>query len=706
MNGRSDILETPIEYVKGIGPSRGDMLRKELGIHTIQDLLFAFPFRYIDRTTFYLIKDLTGEGDSIQLKGTLISLEKIKGKNQRTRLTGMLKDSTGFLELVWFQGASWLEKTLVVGEEYIVFGKMSVFGGKKTMAHPEMELMSEAGTAMSKTFDPVYSSTEKLDAKGIDSKSRRKILRPLLLSLQEYDLAETLPPYLVKQLHFCTRLEAMRWIHFPENEKQREQAGNRIKFEEFFYVQLRLLQSKQYRQFKYKSVPFLKVGDIFHTFYQHKLPFALTDAQKKVIKEIRGDLAQPRQMNRLLQGDVGSGKTIVALLTMLLAIDNGFQCCLMAPTEILAQQHYASIKELLGDLLVEVAFLSGSVKGKKRQIVLDGLGDGKINIVIGTHALLEDPVNFAHLGLAIVDEQHRFGVAQRARLWKKNDQFVPHVLVMTATPIPRTLAMTLYGDLDVSVIDSLPPGRKEIKTIHKYESARPQLIQFMHAEIAKGRQIYIVYPLIEESEKLDLQNLNDGYERLLQYFPQPNFQISVVHGRMKAAEKDWEMQRFIERKTQIMVATTVIEVGVNVPNASVMIIENTERFGLSQLHQLRGRVGRGAEQSYCILMSDTKLSKESRERIATMVRTNNGFDIAEADLRLRGPGDIQGTQQSGVIDFKLLQINKDQGIMQIARQIALDIMSKDPLLDLSEHVNIRQTVIKLRQKFKDWGRIS
>lgn len=647
MQGRSDMLETPIEYVKGIGPARGDLLRRELGIHTVSDLLSAFPFRYIDRTTFHSIKDIQGDGDSIQLKGTLVSLEKIKGKNQRMRLTGMFKDPSGLMELVWFQGASWLEKTLVPGEEYIVFGRVTVYGGKKTMAHPEMELSSESVAATVKTFDPVYSGTEKLDAKGVDSKARRKILRGLLSAMREEDMPETLPPWLLQKLHFCSRLEAFRWIHFPENEQLREKASLRIKFEEFFYVQLRLLQSKQYRQYKYKSVPFGKVGDIFHQFYHTRLPFELTDAQKKVIKEIRLDLAQSRQMNRLLQGDVGSGKTIVALLSMLIAIDNGYQCCLMAPTEILAQQHFNSIHALLGDLPVEVAFLSGSIKGKKRQAILEGLQDGSIHIAIGTHALIEDPVSFAKLGLAIVDEQHRFGVAQRASLWKKNTDFVPHVLVMTATPIPRTLAMTLYGDLDVSVIDGLPPGRKEIKTIHKFESARPQLIQFMHSEIAKGRQIYIVYPLIEESEKLDLQNLNDGYERLLQYFPPPDFQISVVHGRMKAADKDWEMQRFIERKTQIMVATTVIEVGVNVPNASVMVIENTERFGLSQLHQLRGRVGRGADQSYCILMSDYKLSKEGRERIATMVRTNNGFDIAEADLRLRGPGDIQGTQQSG-----------------------------------------------------------
>ncbi len=706
MASRADILETPIEFVKGIGPAKGETFRKELGLHTVQDLLFAFPFRYIDRTSFHLIKDIHADGDSIQLKGTLVSLEKIKGKNQRSRLTGMFKDSTGFLELVWFQGASWLEKTINTGEEYIIFGRVTVFGGKKTMAHPEMELVSEMTTSIAKTFDPVYSSTEKMDAKGLDSKMRRKMMRTLLASLKTEDIPETLPPYLLQQLQLCSRLDSLRWIHFPENDKQKELAANRIKFEEFFYVQLRLLQSKMVRQTKYRSASFVKIGEVFNTFYHTCLPFSLTDAQKRVLREIRADLALPRQMNRLLQGDVGSGKTIVALLTMLIAIDNGFQCCLMAPTEILAQQHFVSISALLNDLPVEVAFLSGSVKGKRREAILEGLKQGSIGIIVGTHALIEDSVVFKHLGLAIVDEQHRFGVAQRASLWKKNAQFVPHVLVMTATPIPRTLAMTLYGDLDVSVIDALPPGRKEIKTVHKFESARPQLIQFMHSEIAKGRQVYVVYPLIEESEKLDLQNLNDGYERLLTYFPPPDFQISVVHGRMKAADKEWEMQRFVERKTQIMVATTVIEVGVNVPNASVMVIENTERFGLSQLHQLRGRVGRGADQSYCILMTDYKLSKEGKERIATMVRTNNGFDIAEADLRLRGPGDIQGTQQSGVLDFKLLQLSKDHGIMNVARHFALDIMDKDSGLELPEHQPIRLQIARLRQKHKDWARIS
>lgn len=706
MPNLQNILDTPIEYVKGIGPARGETFRKELNIHTVRNLLYTFPFRYIDRTKFHLIKDVKAEGDNIQLKGTLVSIEKIKGKTNRSRITGIFKDSSGFLELVWFQGVTWLEKSLKEGEEYIIYGKVNVFNGNKSMVHPEMELVSESAIHLTSTFDPVYSSTEKMDAKGLDSKTRRKIINSLLVTIEEKDVPETLPPYILEKLKIGSAYNTLQWIHFPSNEREKELAVNRIKFEEFFFVQVRLLLSKIYRQYKYRSAPFATIGHYFNTFYNHKLPFELTSAQKKVIKEIRADMGKPIQMNRLLQGDVGSGKTIVALLSMLIALDNGFQSCLMAPTEILAQQHFESISGLLQGMDIGIAFLSGSVKGKKRAAILQDLKEGKVNIIIGTHALIEEHVVFKHLGFAVVDEQHRFGVAQRASLWKKNDALAPHILVMTATPIPRTLAMTLYGDLDVSVIDELPPGRKEIKTIHKYETARPQLIQFLHSEIAKGRQIYIVYPLIEESEKLDLKNLNDGYERLLQYFPQPDFQISVVHGRMKAADKDWEMQRFIKKTTQIMVATTVIEVGVNVPNASVMVIENTERFGLSQLHQLRGRVGRGADQSYCILMTDYKISKEGRERIHTMVRTNNGFEIAEVDLKLRGPGDIQGTQQSGLLDFKLLNIGTDRAIMDTARNFALHIIEDDPKLEKPRHENIRQEVARLKHQYKDWARIS
>lgn len=706
MANHQNILDTPIEFVKGIGPNRAETFQKELSIFTLNDMLTAYPFRYIDRTTFHIIKDINADTDLIQLKGTLVSVDKIKGKSQRSRVTAMFKDASGFLELVWFQGVTWIEKTLNIGEEYIIFGRVTIFGGKKQMAHPEMELLSEAQISVAKTFDPVYSSTEKMNAKGLDNRMRRTVLKGIINNLKLVEIDETIPAFIIQKLKLCSKLESLQWIHFPESEEQKNAAINRIKFEEFFFLQLRLILSKVYRQHKYKSAAFDKIGENFHTFFNNYLPFDLTNAQKKVIKEIRADLGLPKQMNRLLQGDVGSGKTIVALLTMLIAIDNGYQTCLMAPTEILAQQHYQSISSSLAAMDLNVAFLTGSVKGKARQKILDGLIEGSVHIVIGTHALIEDTVKFKNLGLSIVDEQHRFGVAQRASLWKKNPNHAPHILVMTATPIPRTLAMTVYGDLDVSIIDELPPGRKDIKTVHKYDTARAELINFVKSEIEKGHQIYIVYPLIEESEKLDLKNLQDGYERLLPHFPQPDYQISVVHGRMKASVKDFEMQRFVQGITNIMVATTVIEVGVNVPNASVMVIENTERFGLSQLHQLRGRVGRGADQSYCILMSDYKLSKEGRERIATMVRTNNGFEIAEADLKLRGPGDIQGTQQSGVLDFKLLNIAVDRNIMDAARHYALMIMSEDPELMKPENVCIKKEIIRQRIKHKDWGRIS
>lgn len=701
-----NILDSPVEYIKGVGPARAELFQKELKIFTLGDLLFNFPFRYIDRTKFHLIKDLRADGDLIQLKGELISIEKIKGKNNRARLTAILRDSSGFIELVWFQGVNWIEKVLLKGEEYICFGRLTVFNGKMNIAHPEMELLKDSQIHLAGSFDPVYSSTEKLETRGLDNKARRKLIKNILQAIKPGQLPETLPEYVLTKLKLIPREEAIQNIHFPQSEKEKNDAITRIKFEEFFYLQIRLLQNKIFRKQKYKSMPFTTVGAYFNDFYQNKLTFELTDAQKRVMREIRNDLGQHIQMNRLLQGDVGSGKTIVALLSMLIAIDNGFQTCMMAPTEILARQHYAAFESLLEGMEISIAFLSGSVKGKKREAILEGLKSGQIHIVVGTHALIEDQVAFKNIGLAVIDEQHRFGVAQRAALWKKSSSYVPHVLVMTATPIPRTLAMTLYGDLDVSVIDELPPGRKEIKTIHKYESARPQVLQFMHQQIALGRQIYIVYPLIEESEKLDLKNLNDGYERLLQYFPLPDFQISVVHGRMKAQDKEYEMQRFVKGITQIMVATTVIEVGVNVPNASVMIIENTERFGLSQLHQLRGRVGRGAEQSYCILMTDHKISKDGRERIQTMVRTNNGFEIAEADLKLRGPGDIQGTQQSGLLDFKLLNISQDKSIMDTARNIAIRITEHDPQISKPINRSIAAHLTWLRKKYKDWSRIS
>ena len=703
----STYLDTKIEFLKGVGPNRAETFQKELGVYSFRDLIFLFPFRYVDRTQFHLIKDARTDGDTLQLKGKLVSLERIKGKNNRSRLVGMLKDSSGFMELVWFQGVKILEGTLKEGEEYVVYGKVSIYKGKRTITHPEMELAKTAGNAaVSKAFAPVYSSTEKLDNKGLGGRGRRNLVQSILSKMPANALPEIIPDYILEKLKLCSRIEAIQWIHFPQSEAHKTLAINRLKFEEFFFLQLRMLMSKQIRLAKLKGIEFSKIGTFFNRFFKEKLPFELTGAQKRVLKEIRADVGSGVQMNRLLQGDVGSGKTIVGLMSMLIALDNDYQACLVAPTEILAQQHYASIQEEVKGLGIRVGFLSGSVKGKKRTQVLQMTRDGDLHILIGTHALFEPTVIFKNIGLAIIDEQHRFGVAQRASLWYKNREMPPHVLVMTATPIPRTLAMTVYGDLDVSVIDELPPGRKPISTVHKSETHRAQVVEFMHKEIKKGRQIYVVFPLIEESAKLDLQNLQSGYEALLQYFPKPDFQISVVHGRMKAKDKDMEMQRFVEGKTQIMVATTVIEVGVNVPNASVMIIENTERFGLSQLHQLRGRVGRGAEQSFCILMTSYKLSKEARERISTMVRTNNGFEIAEADLRLRGPGDLEGTRQSGVLDLRLINLVQDTGIMNTARHYAQNILEKDPRLENPLNARLRIHLSKLMKNKNHWGRIS
>jgi len=701
------ILDIGIEYVKGIGPAKAELLQKEMKIFRVRDLMFNYPFRYVDKTQFHLIKDLRTDGDTVQLKGKLVSIEKIKGKNNRMRLQAMFKDSSGFIELIWFQGVKWLSSSLKEGEEYIVFGKVTIYKGKKNMAHPEMEAVKDRNSEdLNATFDPVYHSTEKLDIRGLDSKGRKKIIKGILAKLKESDLPENLPLYLKDKLKLCSRFEAMHWIHFPKSAAEKSLAVNRLKFEELFFLQIRLLLGKENRKKKLKGAVFSNVGHYFNTFFKEGLKFELTNAQKRVIKEIRANMGGGVHMNRLLQGDVGSGKTVVGFMTMLLAKDNDYQACMMAPTQILAQQHYDGIRELAEPLGLRVALLTGSVKGKERKSILSMLQQGEIDIMIGTHALIEDSVVFKNLGLAIIDEQHRFGVAQRARLWKKNKDIAPHVLVMTATPIPRTLAMTVYGDLDVSVIDEMPPGRKSIQTTHRFESARPKVINFMRSEIDKGRQIYVVYPLIEESATLDLQNLNDGYEYLLQFFPMPQYQMSILHGRMKPKDKDFEMDRFLKGTTQIMVATTVIEVGVNVPNASVMIIENTERFGLSQLHQLRGRVGRGAEQSYCLLMSGNKLSKESRERIATMVRTNNGFEIAEADLQLRGPGDIEGTMQSGIMDLKLSSIVQDSGILNAARYYAQAIIEKDPDLDHDGHQAMKSYILLKASQAKIWGRIS
>ena len=699
------ILDRPIEYLKGVGPMRGDMLKKELSIFNVRDLIQTYPFRYVDKTQFHRIRDLSEDSGEVQLRGILRRLN-VLGEGRKKRLVGRIRDESGVIELVWFRGVSYLEKQLIVGGEYVVFGRVNAFGNHLNIPHPEMELVTPENTRLADTFAPVYPSTEKLNTKGLNAKARRKILRPVLEQLTPADLPENLPNYLVEKFRFPTRIEAIKGIHFPTNERQLQKAKNRLKFEELFFMQLRLLQLKSRRKGAIRGHSFATIGDFFHTFFHTKLPFELTGAQKRVLKEIRKDLRSGTQMNRLLQGDVGSGKTIVGLMSMLMALDNDFQACLMAPTEILARQHFQSISEQLEGLGIEIDFLSGSVKGKKRRLLLERLEAGEIHILIGTHALIEDPVIFKNLGLAIIDEQHRFGVKQRARLWKKSKPFPPHVLVMTATPIPRTLAMTLYGDLDVSVIDELPPGRKQVKTVHRTENHRIRVFEFMRTEIKKGRQVYVVYPLIEESEKLDLKNLEEGYEAISREFPISDYQISIVHGRMKAADKEFEMQRFVKQETQIMIATTVIEVGVNVPNASVMVIENTERFGLSQLHQLRGRVGRGAEQSFCILMSSFKLSADGKERIQTMCRTNDGFEIAEADLRLRGPGNIEGTQQSGILSLRIADLAKDNQILITARELAMRILENDPNLEKEHHQTLKEHLAKYMKGIKGWSRIS
>jgi len=701
----NSVLDTPMTYLKGVGPKRAEALQKELSMRVGRDLIQHFPYRYVDKTQFHQIKDIRNEEDTVQLRGILRRIY-TTGEGRKKRLVGRLRDDTGVMELVWFKGVHYLEKSLQVGSEYIVYGKVNNFNGQINIPHPDMELVENRPKKTASTFAPVYSSTDKLGRVGLDAKGIRKVMQTLMERLTPGDIPENLPDYLLQKFKFPSRYEAFRKIHFPADQDDLKQAKRRLKFEELFFLQLRLLQQKQRRKSNIRGYVFDQIGTVFNTFYKEKLPFDLTGAQKRVIKEIRYDLKCGVQMNRLLQGDVGSGKTIVGLMCMLMAIDNGFQACLMAPTEILAQQHFESIGKYVEGMNITVGFLSGSVKGKKRKKLLAELAEGEIDILIGTHALIEDPVVFKNLGLAITDEQHRFGVAQRARLWKKNKPYPPHVLVMTATPIPRTLAMTLYGDLDVSVIDELPPGRKKVETVHYTENHRLRVIGFMKKQIALGRQVYVVYPLIEESEKLDLKNLHEGYEALSREFPIPDYQISVVHGRMKPADKDFEMQRFVKGETQIMVATTVIEVGVNVPNASVMIIENTERFGLSQLHQLRGRVGRGADQSYCLLMTSFKLSGDARHRIQTMTSTNNGFEIAEADLRLRGPGNMEGTQQSGIIHFRLADLAKDTKILEVARQIAKEILEKDPRFELPEHQTMATHLKKYVQMIRDWGRIS
>jgi ATP-dependent DNA helicase RecG len=694
---------TPIEYLKGVGPQKADVLKKELQLFTIGDLLQYYPFRYIDRTKFHKIRQLHPDLIGAQVLGRLIQLKEV-GEKRAKRLVGIFKDDTGSMELVWFQSVTFLQKSLKVGAAYIIYGKPTEFNGQISITHPEIELYNSQEKKIGNlTMQPVYSSTEKLKKFNLDTKGIQR-LQQTALETTYRSFRETLPDYLVNKHNLLPYPKALLSIHFPQNVDDLNAAIRRMKFEELFFIQLRLLRNKQLNTQKYKGHRFDKVGEKFNTFFNTRLPFPLTNAQKRVVKEIRIDTNTGAQMNRLVQGDVGSGKTVVALMSMLIAIDNGYQACMMAPTEILATQHYNGLKELLGEDICNIKLLTGSTSTKERRIIHQELEEGTLDILIGTHALIEDKVKFKNIGFVVIDEQHRFGVEQRAKLWRKNT-IPPHMLVMTATPIPRTLAMTLYGDLDISIIDELPAGRKPIKTVHFFENQRLRVFGFMREEIAKGRQVYIVYPLIKESEKLDLLNLEAGLESLQKEFPLPQFKISIVHGKMPVKDKDFEMQRFVKGETQIMVATTVIEVGVNVPNASVMVIENSERFGLSQLHQLRGRVGRGAEQSFCILMSGNKLSKEGRTRLETMVRTNDGFEIAEVDLELRGPGDISGTQQSGVLDMKIADLAKDQKILAEARNSVIEIFKTDPNLSLSEN-QILLNYLNQRNPGISWDKIS
>ncbi|MFD2824576.1 ATP-dependent DNA helicase RecG [Lacinutrix iliipiscaria] len=696
-------LQTPIDYLKGVGPNRADLLRKELGIHTYQDLVNLFPNRYIDRTQYYKINQLQRNNVDIQVIGKLIKFEEIAQKRGK-RLVASFQDETGTMELVWFRGQKWIRESLKLNTPYVIFGKTNWYNGKFSMAHPEIELKEEHEQHLRSAMQAIYPSTEKLTNKGITNRVMTKIMQQLFIETKG-KFTETLPEYLRSELKLISKSEATFNIHFPKHQELLSKAQFRLKFEELFYIQLQLILKNLIHKSKIKGFPFLIVGNYFNSFFKEHLPFKLTNAQKRVLKEIRHDLGSNAQMNRLLQGDVGSGKTIVALMSMLIALDNGFQACLMAPTEILSVQHYNGLYELCKELKISIKLLTGSSNTSERREIHKTLENGELQILIGTHALLEDKVKFKNLGLAIIDEQHRFGVAQRSKLWKKNTS-PPHILVMTATPIPRTLAMSVYGDLDISIIDELPAGRKTIKTVHRYDSNRLKVFRFIRDEISKGRQIYIVYPLIQESEKMDYKDLMDGYASIERDFPKPEYQISIVHGKMKAADKDFEMQRFIKGETQIMVATTVIEVGVNVPNASVMIIESAERFGLSQLHQLRGRVGRGAEQSYCILMTSHKLSNDSRTRLETMVRTSDGFEIAEVDLRLRGPGDIMGTQQSGVLNLKIADIIKDNDILQLARHHAKQLLKADPTLAALENKSVLHTYRQMSKYKNIWNYIS
>lgn len=699
----NSFLDTPVEFLKGVGPERAKLLKSELDIRNFGDLLRWYPYRYVDRTRFYQTNEINADLPFVQLRGQILHAH-IVGQKQGRRMVAQLTDAYGSTDLVWFQGLKWLEGKFKPGKEYIVFGKPSVFNGRINIAHPEVEEVNEDLLKRASALQPLYSATEKTRNKGLDSKGLMKLLKALVAQIGG-NISEILPIHLLDKFKLPDREEAFREIHFPTDLQKLHRAEARIKFEEFLFIQLKLLRVRNMRRDNFRGFDFERVGDLFNTFYENHLPFPLTNAQKRVIREIRTDMGSGKQMNRLLQGDVGSGKTVVALMCMLLANDNGFQACLMAPTEILAIQHCTTLTELLGDMPVQIGLLTGNTKASARKKLHADLRNGQLHILVGTHALIEDEVQFSNLGLIVIDEQHRFGVEQRSRLWRKNTN-PPHVLVMTATPIPRTLAMTLYGDLDTSVIDELPAGRKPIKTVHFFDSARDRVFGFMREEIAKGRQIYIVYPLIQESEKMDYKDLMDGYESISRAFPLPQYKVSIVHGQMKSADKDFEMQRFVRGETQIMVATTVIEVGVNVPNASVMIIESAERFGLSQLHQLRGRVGRGAEQSFCILMTGNKLSKESKLRMKTMVETNDGFKIAEVDLQLRGPGNLEGTQQSGLLGLRLADLTKDATILQHARIAAMDLLEADPKLDLLENQALREEIEREQINSINWSRIS
>ncbi len=698
-----EFLNNSIEYLKGVGPRRGELLRTEAGIFTFGDLLEFFPFRYVDRSKFYKVNEVNEDLPYVQLRGYISDIE-LHGNRRTTRMSATLGDKTGKIELVWFQGFKWLKNAFKPGVEYIVFGKPSLFGRRYNIVHPEVEPVTPGAISQVSAMQPVYNSSEKLRSHGLDSRGLGKLMQVLLPQAINH-IQETLPEALLVSVNLPDRKTAISDIHFPPNPLSLKKATARLKFEELFYIQLNLLRQKLVRSEKGGGHVFRQIGPLFNDFYNNCLAFELTNAQKRVVKEIRSDTLSGKQMNRLLQGDVGSGKTVVALMTMLMALDNGFQACLMAPTEILAFQHFESVSTILKPLNITVGLLTGSTRPAKRREQLKALKQGHIQLIIGTHALIEDVVEFEKLGVVVIDEQHRFGVAQRARLWSKG-QIPPHVLVMTATPIPRTLAMTLYGDLDVSVIDELPPGRKPIKTIHQYDNNRLKVYGFMREQIKQGRQVYVVYPLIKESETLDLKDLADGYESIIREFPLPQYAVSMVHGQMKPADKDFEMQRFVKGGTQIMVATTVIEVGIDVANASVMIIESAERFGLSQLHQLRGRVGRGADQSYCIIITGQKLSNDARKRIETMVKSTDGFEIAEVDLRLRGPGDLQGTQQSGMLELKIADLTKDEAILKFARDKARELLEEDPNLEKPAHRVVVNRLNAIYQEKLIWSKIS